>query len=269
MSAWYPTRMVSLPFADALPRNPVVLIPAFNEEGVVGRVIESVHAACPGWPVIVIDDASTDGTRAEAEAAGATVLPLVSNLGAWGATQTGIRYALRCGHDLAISLDADGQHDPAQIDTVAAPVLSGEAQVSIGAFPQRGSRARQVAWVLLRTVSGIRLEDLTSGFRAYGVDAMRELASWRATYLDFQDVGVLSLLMGKGLTVMDVPVTMAERKNGHSRVFRTWLAVVYYMCHTLLLGLTKRRIRRYRGALPVGASGAAAAIGPDLRSAAG
>ena len=98
---------------------------------------------------------------------------------------------------------------------------------------------------------------------------MRELASWRATYLDFQDVGVLSLLMGKGLTVMDVPVTMAERRNGHSRIFRTWLAVVYYMCHSLLLGLTKRRIRRYRGALPANATGTDTAIGPATRSAAG
>lgn len=242
---------------DELPQNPVVLIPAFNEQGVVGRVIEEVRAACP-YPVVVIDDASTDNTRAEAEAAGATVLPLVANLGAWGATQAGIRYALRHGHDLAITLDADGQHDPAQISLVATPVLQGMAQVCIGAFPERGSYARQIAWVLLRAVSGIRLEDLTSGYRAYGCAAMRELASWRATYLDFQDVGVLSLLMDKDISVMDVRVTMAERSNGHSRTFQTWLAVVYYMCHTVLLGLTKRRIRRYRGTpLPVASSDAA------------
>lgn len=230
-----------------LPQNPVVLIPAFNEEGVVGRVIERVQRSCP-YPVIVIDDASTDGTREEAAASGATVLSLVVNLGAWGATQAGIRYALRLGHDMAVTLDADGQHDPAHIDKVSAPVLTGIAHVSIGAAPERGSRARQVAWILLRAVSGIRLEDLTSGYRVYGIHAMRDLASWRATYLDFQDVGVLALLMRNGLSVMDVPVKMDRRRNGHSRVFRTWLAVVYYMCHTLLLGLTKRRIRRYRGA---------------------
>ncbi|MEM1144758.1 MAG: glycosyltransferase family 2 protein [Pseudomonadota bacterium] len=244
--------MVERTTSKALPKNPVVLIPAFNEEGSVGCVIENVRTVC-SYPVIVIDDASTDGTRAEAEAAGATVLPLAVNLGAWGATQTGLRYAVRCGHDLAITLDADGQHNPAQITQVAMPVLNGTAHVSIGAFPERGSRSRQIAWALLRAVSGIRLEDLTSGFRAYGLDAMRELASWRATYLDFQDVGVLILLMGNGLTIMDVPVRMDRRHNGHSRIFRTWLAVTYYMCHTLLLGLTKRRIRRYRGAAPTNA----------------
>ncbi|MEM1190967.1 MAG: glycosyltransferase family 2 protein [Pseudomonadota bacterium] len=241
--------MVDRDISNPLPSNPVVLIPAFNEEDAVGRVIERVRAVCP-YPIIVIDDASTDGTRTEAEAAGATVLPLIVNLGAWGATQTGIRYALRHGHDLAICLDADGQHDPAQLKDVAAPVLSGLAHVSIGAYPERGSRARQVAWVLLRTVSGIRLEDLTSGFRAYGAEAMNELASWRATYLEFQDVGVLALLMDKGLRVMDVAVTMQKRENGHSRIFHTWLAVGYYMCHTVLLGVTKRRIRRYRGEPP-------------------
>ena len=242
--------MILRPLPTSLPRNPVVVIPAFNEEGSVGQVVAKVRASTR-YPVIVVDDASTDLTRAEAEASGATVLPLVVNLGAWGATQTGIRYALRSGYDLAISLDADGQHDPEQIERVAAPVLRGVAHVSIGAFPQRGSASRQVAWTLLRAVSGIRLEDLTSGFRAYGEDAMRELASWRATYLDFQDVGVLTLLIGKKLTLVDVPVTMDIRRNGHSRVFRTWLTVAYYMCHTVILGLTKRRIRRYRGSVSV------------------
>jgi len=231
--------------APAHPWNPVILIPAFNEEGVVGKVVAETRSACP-YPVIVIDDASTDNTRREAEDAGATVLSLVSNLGAWGATQTGIRFALRRGHDLAVCMDADGQHDPRQISRVTEPVVGGLAHVSIGANPERGSRSRQVAWVLLRAVSGIRLEDLTSGFRAYGPEAMRFLASWRATYLDFQDVGVLSLLLRRGLVVMDVKVTMDVRQNGHSRIFHTWLAVTYYMCHTALLGLTKRPIPRYR-----------------------
>jgi glycosyltransferase involved in cell wall biosynthesis len=224
----------------------VVLIPAYNEAGAVGLVVQSVCEETD-YQVIVIDDASTDGTRDEAEAAGALVIPLVTNLGAWGATQTGIRYALRHGFDMAITLDADGQHDPKQLHLVAEPVMNGLADVSIGAYPERGSRLRQIAWVILRAVSGIRLEDLTSGYRAYGREALKELASWRATYIDFQDIGVLSLLLGRGLTVVDVPVTMANRTNGHSRIFRTWIMVGYYMCHTLLLGLTKRRIRRYQG----------------------
>lgn len=221
-----------------------VLIPAFNEEDSVGQVVRRVREFCD-HPIYVIDDASTDNTRYEAEAAGARVIPLVSNLGAWGATQTGIRYAMKQGFDVAVSLDADGQHDPQQLANVIEPVTNGSAHVAIGAYPERGSRLRRVAWVVLRAVSGIRLEDLTSGYRAYGRKAIIELASWRATYLDFQDVGVLSLLLGRGLRVVDVRVTMDQRANGHSRIFHTWLMVAYYMCHTLLLGLTKRSIRRY------------------------
>lgn len=230
--------------------SPIVLIPAFNEQGSVGQVVTQVRSAC-SFPVIVIDDASSDATATEAATAGAVVLPLVANLGAWGATQTGIRYALRLGHDVVITLDADGQHDAMQIASVAAPVIDRSAHVSIGACPERGSRARQLAWIVLRLMSGIKLEDLTSGFRAYGYEAMVELSSWRANYLEFQDIGVLSLLLDKGLTVMDVPVNMADRKNGHSRIYGTWLRVGYYMVHTILLGLTKRRIRRYRAA-PMG-----------------
>lgn len=233
------------PVEGPLPKI-VVLIPAYNEEGAVGEVVRRVRRAC-SYPVVVIDDASTDGTRLEAEEAGARVIPLVTNLGAWGATQTGIRFALRNGYDVAVALDADGQHDPEQIGLVVEPVVNGAAHVSIGACPERGSRLRQAAWIILKGVSGIRLEDLTSGYRAYGRAALDELASWRATYLDFQDVGVLSMLLAKELTVVDVRVTMERRKNGHSRIFKTWMTVGYYMCHTLLLGLTKRRVRRYRG----------------------
>jgi glycosyltransferase involved in cell wall biosynthesis len=235
------------PTASVQPKARIaVLIPAYNEEGAVGDVVHRVRACCD-YPIFVIDDASSDNTGAEAEAAGAQVIPLVSNLGAWGATQTGIRYAVKHGFDVAVALDADGQHDPAQLEMLIEPVINGSAHVAIGAYPERGSRLRQVAWVILRAVSGIRLEDLTSGYRAYGRKALEELASWRATYLDFQDVGVLSLLLGKGLRIVDVRVTMDQRTNGHSRIFHTWLTVGYYMCHTLLLGLTKRRIRRYRG----------------------
>ena len=232
--------------ARAVPAaGPAVVMPAHNEVEAIGDVIRGLRQHCD-YPVIVIDDCSTDGTAAEAARHGAIVLPLAVQLGAWGATQTGIRYALRHGHTLVISMDADGQHDPAHLAQLIKPVVDGLAQVSIGACVDRGSRSRRIAWKMIRLTSGIQLEDLTSGFRVYDQSAMRLLASWRATYLDYQDIGVLGLLMSSGLRVMSVPVEMANRRSGHSRIFRSWLAVAYYMCHTLLLGLTKWRRRRYR-----------------------
>ena len=96
----------------------------------------------------------------------------------------------------------------------------------------------------MKKASGLSLEDVTSGFRVYNRRAIRELARRRATLLDYQDIGVLLLLQSRGLKIVDVEVAMQPRRNGRSRVFHSWLMVTYYMCQTLLLGLTKRRLAR-------------------------
>jgi hypothetical protein len=108
---------------------------------------------------------------------------------------------------------------------------------------RRGSRARKVAWRLLKAVSALKLEDITSGFRVYNREALRWLAGWQATLLEFQDVGVLVILRNAGLRVEDVEVTMLPRRSGASRIFHSWFAVAYYMCYTVLLGASKRRGR--------------------------
>jgi glycosyltransferase involved in cell wall biosynthesis len=221
----------------------VIIIPAFNEGQVIGSVIKEIRGHCD-FPIFVIDDASTDDTVAQARQAGATVVPLAVQLGAWGAMQTGLRLARRDGYDLAITMDADGQHDASSLEDLVRPVAEGIADVSIGACTQRGSRLRKIAWVLMKQASGLALEDITSGFRVYNRRAIRELSSRRATLLDYQDVGVLLLLQSRGLTIVDVNVTMQDRRNGASRIFRSWLIVFYYMCQTLLLGLTKRKLAR-------------------------
>jgi hypothetical protein len=149
--------------------------------------------------------------------------------------QTGLRYAQRQGWKLAVTLDADGQHDPADITALIAPILAGEADVVIGACPPRVSWARRLAWGYFRALSGIGLEDLTSGFRAYNRAAIDRLALPDAALLDYQDVGVLLILRHQGLRIREVPVTMRERNNGKSRVFNSWLTVIRYMLRTSLL----------------------------------
>jgi glycosyltransferase involved in cell wall biosynthesis len=221
--------------------GPAIVIPAFNEASCIGEVLQAIRANTP-YRVIVVDDASTDGTRKEALAGGATVLSLAVNLGAWGATQAGMRYALRHGHRTVVTMDADGQHDPGYIDALLGPVMRREADVVIGACTERGSRSRRLAWRMLAATSGLRFEDLTSGFRAYGPHALRALCNWRATFLDYQDIGVLSLLHVRGFSITDLKVPMKPRTHGHSRVFSSWLIVAHYMCHTLLLGTAKRSI---------------------------
>jgi glycosyltransferase involved in cell wall biosynthesis len=221
----------------------IILIPAFNEGIVVGAVIKEIKAHC-NLPIVVIDDASTDNTVDVAQNAGATVIPLPAQLGAWGAMQTGLRYAQRHGYTVAITMDADGQHEAASLKSLLAPVNEGMADVAIGACTRRGSLWRRIAWVMMKRASGLSLEDITSGFRVYNHKAISELASWRATLLDYQDIGVLLLLQSRGLRIVDVKVTMQERQNGQSRVFHSWVVVMYYMCQTLLLGLSKRRMAR-------------------------
>jgi hypothetical protein len=98
----------------------------------------------------------------------------------------------------------------------------------------------------MKAVSGLRLEDLTSGFRVYNQAAMSLLASREATLLEYQDVGVLALMQSHGLKIEDVEVTMLPRRSGSSRVYYSWFAVFYYMCHTLLLGFSKRGRRAGR-----------------------
>jgi glycosyltransferase involved in cell wall biosynthesis len=211
-------------------------------------VQRSCRTGCCSLPVFVIDDASTDDTAAVAEAAGATVLSLAAQLGAWGATQTGLRFALRQGFEFAITMDADGQHEASYIAALLAAVEGGAADVSIGAFTDRGSRARRIAWTLLRKSSGLTIDDVTSGFRAYNRRSIAVLADWRATLLDYQDIGVLLLLKSRGIRIVDVPVSMRARTDGPSRVFHSWFTVAYYMCSTLLLGMTKRQVIPYKGA---------------------
>ena len=213
----------------------------FTLGDVIAEVIGEIRQVCD-FPVLVIDDASTDDTVAKAQQAGATVIQLPAQLGAWGATQTGLRYALRHGYDMAITMDADGQHEAESLGELIRPVAQGVADVAIGACTHRGSMLRRIAWVMMKQASGLSLEDITSGFRVYNHKAIRALASWQATLLDYQDIGVLLLLQSKDIRIVDVKITMQPRRNGKSRVFHSWLMVAYYMCHTLLLGLSKRRL---------------------------
>ena len=220
----------------------IVIIPAHNETQDIANVIADIQKYS-NFPVVVVDDASTDNTASMARSAGATVVPLALQLGAWGATQAGLRYALTHDYDYAITMDADGQHLAESLPILLQPIIKQEADVTIGACTERGSAMRKIAWKLMKKVSGLRLEDLTSGFRVYDRIAIRRLAGWQATLLQYQDVGVLAMLQASGLRIVDVEVNMQPRTHGISRIFYSWTSVIYYMSYTLLLGFTKRGMK--------------------------
>ena len=223
----------------------IVIIPAHNESKDIANVIGDIRKHS-NFPIVVVDDASTDDTIIKARQAGAVVVPLAVQLGAWGATQTGLRYAIKYDYAYAITMDADGQHLAESLPALLQPIINKEADVTIGACTSRGSTMRKIAWTLMKRVSGLRLEDLTSGFRVYDRRAIRRLAAWQATLLEYQDVGVLAMLKSSGLRIKDVEVSMVPRRSGVSRVFYSWTSVIYYMSYTLLLSFTKRGMTHHQ-----------------------
>src|SRR5947208_8202670 len=118
----------------------IAIVPALNEEGAIGQVIDELLAFDPGFEIVVIDDGSIDRTSEVARTHGAHVLRLPFNLGIGGSVQTGFRYAFENGFDLAVRVDGDGQHDPSQLAAVVDPVLRGETDIAVGSR-YLGSRA--------------------------------------------------------------------------------------------------------------------------------
>lgn len=212
----------------------LVVIPAWNEQASVGEVIRQIRLHTD-FDVLVVDDASTDNTACEARNAGAQVVTLAVNLGAWGAIQTGLRYAYDKAYRTVITMDADGQHKASSITSLLIPLESYQADVTIGSCTPRGSRARKFTWTFFRWITGLKIRDLTSGLRAYSFPAVTLLASSRATLLDYQDVGVLLLLRKAGLRIQEVQVDMCPRISGSSKIFANWLKVGEYMLLTVIL----------------------------------
>ncbi|MEF2231551.1 MAG: glycosyltransferase family 2 protein [Pseudodesulfovibrio sp.] len=221
----------------------IVVMPAFNEAVNIAKTIANI-ASLTSLPIVVVDDASTDATAAIARASGARVLPLASQLGAWGATQTGIRYALKHGFQRTVTIDADGQHDAAGISALLEYQEKEGAALVIGSCPSRGSRARRIAWMLFRVISGLPLQDLTSGFRAYSRTGMEIVASPQASNLDYQDIGILLLLRQARMKVVEKSVCMNSRPDGKSRIFNSWYSVAMYMAYSIILSLSHNGMTR-------------------------
>jgi len=218
----------------------IVVIPARDEEADVGTIVGKVLAL--GFGAVVVDDHSSDGTRAVAREAGATVLELPFHAGSWAAIQAGMRYAQHCPCSHVVTLDADGQHNPEDIPGLLGLMAANDApNVVIGACVGRANRRRRLAWRALRWLSGLRIDDLTSGFRVYDRTAVDLLVSQQHTLIEYQDVGVLLCLGHAGLNIAEVDVSMQPRCHGMSRIFNSWPMVAYYLLYSALIGSSRRR----------------------------
>ena len=214
------------------PQNTLVIIPAKDEARSIGTVIKEVKRN--GWHnILVVNDLSLDETAASARKNGATVMDLPIHLGAWGAIQAGMRYALEKKYDACVTLDGDGQHEGRYISKLVDKLA--DSQIVTGSAPERGGAHKSIIWRMFRLTSGISITDITSGFRAYSVDAMKILVSYEGSVLDYQCVGVLLLCKKHGLVSREVQVKMNSRKYGNSRIFKNSFYIVRYLVSNLLL----------------------------------
>lgn len=199
----------------------MVAIPAWNEQQSVGEVVAAVKHTLPQARVVVIDDGSFDSTALRAQKAGAEVLRLPFNVGVGGAMRTAFLYAEQEGMAAVVQVDADGQHDPEEIPRLLAElenssIVIGARFAGKGSYPVHGPRLwamRLLAFALSR-ITGTRLTDSTSGFRASDTQAVRLFARhYPAEYLG-DTVESLVIAARGGLSVQQVPVSMRPRQAG-------------------------------------------------------
>lgn len=210
----------------------LVAIPAWNEQESIESVVAKVREHRPGATVLVVDDGSTDETADRAKRAGARVVSLPFNVGVGGAMRTAFLLAQREGFDAVVQVDADGQHDPADIDRLFDGLQSADVVVGTRFHPNSmyfvGGPRRWAMVLLSKSLSRMnrgRISDPTSGFRSAGPRAIELFAvDYPAEYLG-DTVGSLAMAIRRGLVVDEVPVTMYFRQHGRPSKNALWSAL--------------------------------------------
>ena len=233
----------------------LIIIPAYNEEQNIERVVDNLIQNHPQYDYLVVNDCSTDSTEAILKRRGYNYISLPVNLGIGGAVQSGYLYATENGYDIAIQIDGDGQHDPAYIEKLIRPIVDGEADMAIGSrfIEKQGfqtSFMRRLGINLIRVIiklcCGIKATDTTSGFRA----TSRELTAFfaREYAQDYPEPEAIVAASLRGFRVVDVPVQMREREGGVSSINAK--KSLYYMIKVsialiiLRISTRKKKIRK-------------------------
>lgn len=251
----------------------LVLVPTYDEADTIGDVIDGVLASTEDADVLVIDDASPDGTGAIVERRSAVdervhVLHRGAKRGLGSAYRDGFSWGLDRGYRVLVEMDADLSHDPAHLPALIGATST--ADLVIGSRYVPGGGTRNWPWtrqVLSRAgnryvavVTGVPARDATSGFRAYRREVLEELGvqSLRSEGYAFQVEGVLRTWRA-GFAVAEVPITFVERREGTSKISRA--IVVEAIWRVLVWGLRARRAtpRRHPRSVRARAPG----IGPD------
>jgi hypothetical protein len=230
---------------DGIPKmGCAVVIPAYNEAANLPAVLSQIPEQVDGLvvSVIVVADGCTDATEAVARRLGATVIRRDLRRGSGAAVRLGYEVALRSGAQIIVTIDGDGQHDPAEIHLVTKPLLSGEADMVqgsrvLGSFEVESAVRKHGIAVfarLLSTLGRTRITDPSTGYRAMTAEALRRLDLRQDQFYVSE---VILDASRKGLTVVEVPITLRRRASGLTKkpttlryawgfskaILRTWL----------------------------------------------
>ena len=228
----------------------VAIVPAYNEAGAIGGVVDAIRAANALFDVVVVDDGSYDETGVIARSRGAAVVTLPYNIGIGGTVQTGFKYALERGYETAVRLDGDGQHDPGELQKLLGPIERGEADIVTGSRFVEGSGdyrpplARRIGIIWFARIVSLltrqRVTDTTSGFQALN---RKGIALFAGDYpSDYPEVEATVLVFKHRLRLVEVPVTMRERETGQSSI--TFVRSIYYVAK-VTLALFMAMLRKY------------------------
>ena len=222
----------------------LIVIPAYNEEGSIERVVDDLIQNYPQYDYVVVNDGSRDRTAAICRSRGYRLIDLPVNLGLAGAFQTGLRYAAEHGYDCAMQLDADGQHLPRYIAPMLEKLEAG-ADIVIGSRFVTVLKPRTlrmvgsylISWAI-RLTTGQPICDPTSGMRMFNRRLLEEFAQ-NLNYGPKPDT--ISYLIKNGAVVKEVQVKMAERTAGES--YLNFARSVQYM---IKMGLSILLIQWFR-----------------------
>lgn len=212
----------------------LVIIPAYNEEDNIKRVVDNLIENYPEYDYVVVNDGSRDKTRQICKENNYRLLDLPVNLGLAGGFQAGMKYAYRAGYDYAIQFDADGQHRPEYIKPILEKMQEGYDIVIGSRFVEKkkpfsmrmiGSRMISLA---IRITTGKKVKDPTSGMRMFNRSTIKECAI-NINYGPEPDT--VSFLMKNGAKVAEVQAEMDERIAGES--YLNAIASIIYMARMM------------------------------------
>jgi glycosyltransferase involved in cell wall biosynthesis len=212
----------------------LIILPAFNEEATLGDVVLGIQRSLPQADILVVNDGSTDATEAISRSNGVILLNHPYNMGIGATMQTGFLYALSAGYDMAVQIDADGQHSPEFLPSLLQPLFEkkcnlviGSRYLSDGGFKSTLPRKMGIRFFsgLVWLFTGKKATDPTSGFRALDRKVL-ELFS-KEYPSDYPEVEALISAHKQGLTFQEVETIMRHRQGGTSSI--GILSAFYYM----------------------------------------